>query len=178
MKNTTSTTKASEKNSAQTPRWFFNSLESYLGVQFDLDVCANVETTKCGNYFSLDEHGVDSLSTHWRERNFCNPPFDNISAWIKKSIADAKLGNSTAMIFPDTPETGYSRLAFDHADTIIKMPFRLRFLRPDGTEFLDKHGKKQGPQFPCVVAWFTPLGLKVPTRTVYHDFRIGYKDRM
>lgn len=178
MKQSTSTTKASEKNSAQTPQWFVESLQSYLGIDFNLDVCANRDTAKCANYFSLDELGVDSLSTHWRERNFCNPPFDNIAAWIKKSIAEANLGNSTAMIFPDTPETGYSRLAFDHADTIIKMPFRLRFLRPDGTEFLDKHGKNQGPQFPCVVAWFTPLGLKVPTRTVYHDFRIGYKDRM
>lgn len=178
MKNNQSTTKASEKNSAQTPAWFFDSLQDYLGVEFNLDVCANKETAKVWRYFSLDEDGNNGLTSAWREFNFCNPPFNDISSWIDKAISEAETDASIAMIFPDTPETGYSRLAFDHADTFIKMPFRLRFLRPDGTEFLDKHGKKQGPQFPCVVAWFTPLGLKVPTRTVYHDFRIGYKDKM
>lgn len=178
MKNNQSTTKASEKNSAQTPQWFFDSLQEHLGVQFDLDVCANKATAKVSSYFSLDEGGNNGLINSWHNTNFCNPPFDDVASWINKAVVEAGYWKSTAMLFPDTPETGYSRLAFDHADTIIKMPFRLRFLRPDGTEFLDKHGKKQGPQFPCVVAWFTPLGLKVPTRTVYHDFRIGYKDKM
>jgi len=178
MKNIQSTTKANEKNSAQTPQWFFDSLENYLGAIFDLDVCANEATAKCDWHYSLDENGENALELDWAMENFCNPPFDNVSAWIEKAIAVSKGGRSTAMIYPDTPETGYSRLAFEHADTIIRMPFRLRFLRPDGTEFMDSKGKKQGPQFAIVVAWFTPLGLSVPTRTVYHDFRIGYEDRM
>ena len=178
MKQSISTTKASEKNSAQTPRWFFDSLQDYLGVQFRMDVCANKATAKCEDYYSLDEHNENGLVELWYDFSFCNPPFDNIISWINKTIAEVSDGSSVAMIFPDTPETGYSRLAFEHADTIIKMPFRLKFLRPDGAPFLDSKGKQQGPQFPCVVAWFTPLGLKVPTRTVYHDFRVGYKDQM
>ena len=175
MKQSASTTKSSEKNSAQTPAWFVDSLRDYLGVNFYLDVCANKYTSKCEYYYSLEERSQNSLQMPWRGINFCNPPFDDITSWIEKAMAEAKLGNSTAMIFPDTPETSYSRLAFDNADTVIRMPFRLKFLRPDGKPFLDKKGKKQGPQFPCVVAWFTPLGLKVPTRTVYHDFRIGFE---
>lgn len=178
MKNNQSTTKASEKNSAQTPWWFMESLQNYLGSSFDLDVCANKNTAKCHAYFSLEEDGDNGLINSWHDINFCNPPFDNLSSWINKSVEEAGYHKSTAMLFPDTPETVYSRLAFDHADTIIKMPFRLKFLRPDGTPFLDGKGKPQGPQFACQVAWFTPLGLKVPTRTVYHDFRIGYKDLM
>lgn len=178
MKNSTSTTKLSEKNSAQTPCWFVDSLESYLGRDFTFDVCANKETAKCVGYYSLDEQGDDALKLPWDTINFCNPPFSEITPFIEKAISEAKLGKSTAMIFPAVSETAYSRLAFDHADTIIKMPFRLKFLRPDGTPFLGPNGKIQGPQFACQVAWITPLGLKVPTRTVYHDFRIGYKDKM
>lgn len=178
MKNNQSTTKASEKNSAQTPRWFFNSLAQYLGESLELDTCANEATSKSIMHYSLDEKNQNGLELDWSFSNFCNPPFDNIGQWINKAVNESQKGNSTAMLFPDTPETAYSRLAFEYADTIIKMPFRLKFLRPDGTPFLDSKGKPQGPQFPCVVAWFTPLGLKVPTRTVYHDFRIGYKDQM
>ena len=57
MKQTTSTTKQSEKNDAQTPDWFVNSLADYLGVSLDLDVCANKATSKCNLYYSLDESG-------------------------------------------------------------------------------------------------------------------------
>ena len=51
----------------------------------------------------------------------------------------------------------------------------LNFLRPDGSEFLDKNGKKQGPKFPVCVYIFTPQGLRMPIRDIYHDFRIGFK---
>lgn len=174
MKNTTSTTPAKEKDCAQTPKWFVQSLESLLGVRFNLDVCANKATAKVDNYFSLDEKGHNGLELPWDSINWCNPPFSDIAPWLNKARAEAEKGNFTAVIFPDNTETGYSREAFEGADTIIRMPFRLCFLRPDGTPFLDRKGKKQGPQFPCCVAWYTPLGVKAPTRTIYHDFRLGF----
>jgi hypothetical protein len=175
MKQSTSTTKASEKNSAQTPWWFVKSLESLIGQRFTFDACADEKTAKCDSYYSLDERGEDSLSLPWGAVNFCNPPFDNVQPFIEKAIEESYRGNSTAMLFPDTPETGHTRLAFAVADTVIRMPFRLKFLRPDGTQFLDKNGKKTSPQFSCQVVWITPLGLKLETRTIYHDFRIGFE---
>lgn len=174
MKQTKSTTKASEKDCAQTPPWFIKSLESLLGETFKLDVCANKATAKGECYYSLDEDGMDGLELPWSKVNWCNPPFSDIKPWLRRASFEAMKGHSTAVIFPDNTETEYSRFAFEGADTIIRMPFRLCFLRPDGTPFLDKHGKKQGPQFPCCVAWYTPIGVKSPTRTIYHDFREGF----
>ncbi|WP_333609472.1 DNA N-6-adenine-methyltransferase [Arsukibacterium sp.] len=170
--NFNSNTPLKEKDLAQTPVWFYESLQSYLRQRFTLDVCAQPGTAKCVNYFALED-GANGLELPWCHVNFCNPPFSDITPWIEKAVHEAKQGNITAMIFPDTTETEYGRLAWDYADTLIRMPFRLKFLRPDGTKFLDAKGKEQGPKFPCVVAWFTPMGLVSQTRVNYYDFRIG-----
>ena len=80
------------------------------------------------------------------------------------------------MLIPDKPEVKYTRLCRTLADTIIHMPFRLNFLRPDGSEFLDKDGKKQGPKFPVMLVIFTPWGQAVPVRDIYIDFRTFHID--
>lgn len=173
MNDNKSNTPASEKDLAQTPWWFIESAQSYFREQFSLDVCAQAATAKCDNYFSL-ESGKDALELPWCWFNWCNPPFSDITPWIEKAALEADLGNQTVMIFPDTPETEYSRLAALHADTLIRMPFRLKFLRPDGEPFRDDKGRIQSPKFPVVAALFTPIGLKTATRFTYHDFRTGF----
>lgn len=187
MKTHTSTTPDNEKDFAQTPIWFIKSLQSFLSITFDLDVCAQALTAKAPLYFSLEDDvyyeqtsvriGSDGLLCDWHKNNWANPPFSNIEPWMNKSAKEAGKGNQTCLIYPDNTETAYSRFAWQHADTIIRMPFRLGFLRPDGTPFLDKHGKKQGPQFPCAVALFTKIGLVAPTRVIYHDFREGFETK-
>lgn len=174
MKNLSrSTTPESEKDCAQTPWWFIRSVESLIGEVFTRDVCTLKATAKAPFCFTL-ERGEDGLSLPWGDLNWCNMPFSNIEPWIEKAAIESDSGKRSMLLFPDNAETAYSRLAWEQADTIIRMPFRLNFLRPDGTPFLDKKGKKQGPQFPVVCAWFTPIGLKAPTRNMYHDFREGF----
>lgn len=173
--NVSSSTPKNEKDFAQTPMWFVESLLDFIGKKnFVLDVCANKATSKGLNYFSLEENGQDSLILDWAPNDFCNPPFSNIMPFIEKAAYEAAKGNQTCMIMPNNPETAYVRKAKELADTIIEMPFRLKFLRPDGGMFLDKKGKESGPLFSCLVAIFTPIGLKCPTRNIYHDFRIGF----
>lgn len=179
MKTNESTTPVKQKDLAQTPPWFIKSLESFLGINFKHDVCANAATAKTESYFSLDEKGQDALVLEWPDHSWVNPPFSgkNINNFINQCIAQVELNNiSVAMIMPANIETAYARAATEHCDTLIKMPFRLEYLRPDGTRFCGKSGKAQGPEFASMVAWFTPLGLKAPTREIYHDFRIGFKD--
>jgi len=171
MKDFSSTTPESEKDLAQTPEWFVRSLSGFTGIRFKLDACANESTSKCARYYSISERCEDGLALPWIDGTWCNPPFSNITPWIRKAASEADLGVRSAIIFPDNTETEYSRVAFELADSIIRMPFRLKFLRPDGSEFLDRKGKKQGPQFPCCVALFTKIGLVMPTRTAYYDFR-------
>ncbi len=173
MNDSKSNTPVNEKDQAQTPIWFINSMQNLLGQQFALDVCADPETAKCENYYS-PKNNQDGLSLPWSRLNWCNPPFSDISPWIHKARFEAALGNHSVLIFPDTPETEYSRLAAEHADTLIRMPFRLKFLRPNGDPFRDDKGRIQSPKFPVVAALFTPIGLQAPTRQIYNDFRVGY----
>lgn len=173
--NNNTTTKESEKDLAQTPWWFIKSLREYAGIQsFDLDVCANKDTSKGEIYYNLEE-GRDAIIEPWGKVNFCNPPFTNILPFLKKSEMEARYHKfSTYMVLPNNPETKYIRYAKEISDMIIEMPFRMKFLRPNGEKFLDKKGKENTPKFSCLVAVITPLGLKVPTRHVYHDFRVGF----
>jgi phage N-6-adenine-methyltransferase len=169
-----STTPESEQDCAQTPWWFIKSLESFTFLNIDLDVCCATDTAKANEFYSID-NGSNGLLKDWKGVSYCNPPYSDITPWIKKSYSEAICGAITLMLIPDKAEVGYTRLARQHADTVIHMPFRLNFLRPDGSEFLDKAGKKQGPKFPVCVYIFTPQGLQMPIRDVYHDFRMGFK---
>lgn len=175
IENENSLTPVNEKDCAQTPKWFIASLLSLLGKEsFDLDVCANEATAKANIYYSLDERDENSLNLGWLDLNWCNPPFSNIEPFINKASLEATKGKTTIMILPNNPETAYIRAAKACADTIIEMPFRLKFLRPNGEPFLDKKGKEQGPKFSCLVAIITPLGLHAPKRSMYYDFREGF----
>ena len=172
MENHNTTTPEDEKDCAQTPTWFVTALEKYLGcMRFGMDVCANEATAKCFHYYSLAENNEDALKLHWDRLNFCNPPYSDILPWAKKAATEAGNGCTSALLIPDKPEVKYMQFCRMFADTIIHMPFRLNFLRPDGSPFLDKQGKKQGPKFPVCVILFTPHGLTMPVRDTYFDFR-------
>lgn len=181
-----STTPVTEKDLAQTPDWFIKSLEAHLNHPIDMDVCALPETAKAEAYYSLVDDNdalVADWVTDWQECEeedfiypfcYCNPPFSDIHTWMDKVIEQVGVGADVAMLLPNNPETAYIRKAKRYAETIIEMPFRLKFLRPDGTKFLDKNGKEQGPLFSCMVAMFTKVGLSQPTHHTYHDFREGF----
>ena len=172
MNNTT--TPESEQDCAQTPWWFIKSLEDFTNLKIELDVCCSPSTAKSKNFLSLDID-LNGLDLSWQGVNWCNPPYSDIEPWVEKSYAESLGGNTTLMLIPDKAEVGYTRLARHYADTVIHMPFRLNFLRPDGSEFVDTKGKKQGPKFPVCVYIFTPQGLRMPIRDIYHDFRVGFK---
>jgi len=183
--NSNSTTPESEKDLAQTPWWLINSVESFIGGKFDIDVCCLYETKKAPYYISLVD-GDDAMLKDWRghdsegfdlERSlaWCNPPFSSVMPFIERAVEQAELfSTTTVMIIPNNSEVTYRRKLKEVCDTFIEMPFRLQFLRPDGTPFLDKKGKPQGPKFSCAIGIITPIGLKVPSRVIEHDFRVGF----
>lgn len=162
-----------EKDLAQTPTWLVKSIEDFLHLRFELDACANKETAKCNKYYSLVERRQDGLVLPWNNTTYCNPPYSDIQPWINKASIEAQRnGNTSVLLIPDKPETKVTRLCRDMADTIVHMPFRVRFLRPDGSEFRDeKTGRMQGAKFPVMAVLFTPFGHQMPTRDVYYDFR-------
>ena len=173
LENNNSNTPEEEKDLAQTPPEFVKALEKYLRISFRLDVCALKRTAKCGEYYSLAERSEDAFKLPWSPTaNFCNPPYSDIKPWVLKAAKEAMKGCSlTALLVPDKPETDYTRNARALADTVIHMPYRMKFLRPDGSGFVDKDGKPQGPKFACCVYIFTPWGLNQNIRDTYVDFR-------
>lgn len=178
--NSNSTTPESEKDCGQTPKWLISSIESLLGNTFDLDVCCLPKTAKAKNFFSL-EVDQDCLKLPWVGNAYgptlawCNPPFSDVMTFIDRAVDQCEVhGTTTVMIIPNNPEVAYRRKLKEVCDTFIEMPFRLKFLRPDGSKFLDKNGKEQGPKFSCAVGIITPIGLRIPSRVVEYDFRAGF----
>lgn len=172
MKTGKSVIKTAEKDCSQTPWYLIRALERIAGRKFDLDVCALGATAKADRYYSLDERGENCLELDWTTLNWCNPPFSNITPFVEKAAEQARCGRTTYMIMPASPETGYVRLAKSLADTIIEMPYRIQFTRANGEPFLDGKGKPQSPQFSCLIAVFTPLGLHTGrARHIEIDFR-------
>lgn len=175
ISNENSNTPELEKDLAQTPWFVIKGVEHLFNTKILLDVCASSKTAKCKNYLTKE---IDALSTnHWSKSNWCNPPFSNIMPWIERAVAEALIhGNTTYMLLPNNPETGYIRTAKMYAEYFIEMPFRLKFLRPDGTEFLGKNGKPQSPKFSSAIAVFSTIGLKAECKSLYYDFRLHKGD--
>lgn len=169
--NQNSTTPENEKDYAQTPPWFMQALKNWRGIVPELDVCAQAQTAKAPAYYCLAE-GLDGLALPWASVNWCNPPFSDVLPWIEKAMLEADRGNTTYMIFPDNPETGYCRASFLMASEIHHMPFRMKYFRPDGSEFRDRKGAIASPKFATRLVIFAP-GRKTPQPVVdYWDPRL------
>lgn len=183
VNNHNSSTPESEKDLAQTPRWLIKSVESLIGNRFDLDVCALKKTAKAKKYFSL-ENGDDCFKEQWVVNGhgpalvWCNPIFSNVMPFIDRAVNQCEEhGTTTVMIIPNNPEVAYRRKLKDVCDTFIEMPFRLKFLKPNGEDFRDDKDRAQSPKFSCAIGIITPLGLVAPSRIIEHDFRNGPHQR-
>lgn len=169
---TISRTDSKEKDLAQTPEWFISSLCRLLSIkEFNLDVCSLEATKKAKVCYSLEERNENCLQLPWKRFNWCNMPFSDVMPFLLKAALEAEKGNTTACLFPNSPEVEYVRYAKEQCDTFIEMPFRMKFLRPNGEMFLDKDGKEQSPQFSCALALFTKIGLQRKSAQMYYDFR-------
>jgi phage N-6-adenine-methyltransferase len=63
---------------------FFASLEERFGG-FTLDVAAAERNAKCPRYFTVED---DGLTQPWRGRVWCNPPYSDCGAWVKKAWSE------------------------------------------------------------------------------------------
>lgn len=71
----------------ETPQDLFNSLNKEFN--FTLDVCASPFNKKCNKYFDIE---VDGLKQDWTGNNiWCNPPYSNIPAFMKKCSESKEL---------------------------------------------------------------------------------------
>jgi hypothetical protein len=88
----------SEKVKIETPRDLFDQLNKEYHFTFD----------PCPIDYDPDCNTVpDGLQCSWGERNWVNPPFNQIKLWFQKAVEEAKLGKLTVMLCPFRPNMKY-----------------------------------------------------------------------
>lgn len=92
---------SSNSNMWCTPKHIFERYNSVYN--FTLDAAASEENALCSKYYT--EHD-NSLSKDWKGSVWCNPPYSEISKWIKKGYEEHIKHNSTVvMLIPARPDT-------------------------------------------------------------------------
>lgn len=76
--------KMKKNDMLQTPEWVYSKLG-----QIDLDPCAGVDTSIGSENWAI-ERGEDGLERQWFGFVYCNPPFSQKEAWIRKMCEHGK----------------------------------------------------------------------------------------
>lgn len=72
---------------------------------FDLDVCATVENTKCERFFTTTE---DGLAQEWQGTCWMNPPYGRvIGAWVRKAYETSRRGHTVVCLLPARTDTAW-----------------------------------------------------------------------
>lgn len=90
----------SNKQDWETPQWLFDKLNSHLN--FTLDVCADFSNAKCKEYYNIADNG---LSQEWKGMCYCNPPYNDIATWVKKSYEESQKDCTVVMLIPARTDT-------------------------------------------------------------------------
>lgn len=93
---------SSKSDEWATPQNLFDELNKEFN--FDLDPCATNENHKCEKFFTLQDNG---LTKNWGGyRVFCNPPYSNVSEWVKKAFYETKQdGTLVVLLLPSRTDT-------------------------------------------------------------------------
>tara|TARA_B100001063_G_scaffold246739_1_gene287314 strand:+ start:7432 stop:7968 length:537 start_codon:yes stop_codon:yes gene_type:complete len=111
-----------------TPPEIFHALD--LEFCFGFDVCAEPETAKCDDYWTIDD---DALSKDWGKEAlsripgaggialgwlWCNPPYSDITPWVEKAIEAQLAGRGTVMLVMCDPSVKWFARAWEYASEI------------------------------------------------------------
>lgn len=70
----------------------------------------------------------DALTIEWHKKNFVNPPYDNIFAFVKKAVDEEEKGNETVLLVPARTDTKWFHYILEN--TVCEIEFvkgRLKF---------------------------------------------------
>lgn len=88
-----------------TPDKTFRELDDEF--HFTIDVAASAENTKCARFY---DEAADGLSKSWAgEVVWCNPPYNNIAAWVEKAYNETfdEGAATVVMLIPSRTDTRY-----------------------------------------------------------------------
>lgn len=97
-------------------KWeFIRSIEERFGYPFDLDVAASPRNAKAPKFYTRED---DGLTQPWRGFVWCNPPYSDCGAWVRKAWTEWRGSD------PRTPDDHGMQHARDAA------PWRIVMLLP------------------------------------------------
>jgi site-specific DNA-methyltransferase (adenine-specific) len=155
---------SSSSDEWETPQYVFNILKQEFN--FQIDVCANSENTKCKEYFTKE---IDGLKQEWSPyRCWMNPPYGRtIKQWMKKALDESKKGALVVCLIPSRTDTKWWHEFTMRSAEIRFIEGRLCF----------GNGKQSAP-FPSCIAIFypefdNPYKLSVPViKSVFFNKKI------
>jgi hypothetical protein len=100
----------------------FGAIAERFG-EFGIDTAADEHNHLCECWMS------DALHIEWGYRNWCNPPFGDITPWVRKAASWVPRGH-TIMLTPSNAASAWFRLASSSA-TLILPSRRIQFWHPD-----------------------------------------------
>jgi hypothetical protein len=125
-------------NSKRETRWLTPpSLVQQLG-RFDLDPCGAPGHVLAARTYLL-ENGDDGLSDPWDGRVWLNPPYGREQEPFLLRLAEH--GNGIALIFAAVETRVFEQLVWAHADAVLFLRGRIKFLDANGKEARTNAGK-------------------------------------
>ncbi|KJK12546.1 methyltransferase [Terrabacter sp. 28] len=128
-----------------TDQTFFDSLEERFG-KFTLDVAAAPHNAKCERFYTREN---DGLAMPWKGRVWCNPPYSDCGAWVRKAWeewdADEYPPALIVMLLPaNRVEQGWWQDFVEPCRDRPGSPLSVEFLR--GRMRFDRPGWTPGPK--------------------------------
>jgi phage N-6-adenine-methyltransferase len=134
----------------RTPDALWLPLDNEFG--FTLDAAATADNTKCPKWCE------DGLTEAWRGRVWCNPPYSNLGAWVRKAWKEAAYCEVIVMLLPaNRTEQAWWQDEVEPVRDQEGGDLRVRFLR--GRQRFDRPGwtkpaKGDRPPFGlCLLIW-------------------------
>ena len=111
----------------QTPKGLFAKLNEEF--EFICDVAASNDNALCGQFIGEEQ---DSLGDHrWLSSNWCNPPYSNITPWVKKAIEQHLQGKTIVMLVPADTSVKWFKLAYEACNEVRFISGRISFINAD-----------------------------------------------
>lgn len=123
-----------------------------MAKKFDCDVCCSEEYVPAKTYYKYGEK--NGLVERWKPTNWCNPPFDECSKWVKKAYNEQQAGRTSILLLPVRTETAYW-----HDYILFNDNVRIFWLRK-GHKFIDAQTKKEMGVFKGALALVLFRGIK------------------